>query len=419
MKNDKKSNMRNTLLYLLLCLSSSVTNAQTQDSIAMGSGYTNESYYNLSNGEEININNTTWDLAFDLSGFGSSVRINEHTGTKLYAYPNGSKLDWATVDTAGLSTWGKLNNSDQKWSIGAFDRTANPADFTDLGWANYNTTTHQIIGDSIHILKLSNGNFKKLMLESLISGVYSFKYANLDGSNEVSATLTKSNYTDKKFGYYSIQTDIALDREPVKTEWDIVFTKYTTELSPGIFYGVTGILSNNNVYVREASGVNPSSAIWSNFNVDSVINVVGYDWKTFNMSSFSYDIESDLSYFIEDQSGVLWQLVLTRFDGSSTGKVVFTKELISNLGLEANDAIQSFGIYPNPVQNILTVLYHTSATTIQLILTDMSGKTVYQDTLDGTGFSEHKINLSNLSKGYYSLSLVTNEGMRNTKLIVQ
>jgi hypothetical protein len=419
MKNTKKINMKNNLLYLFFCASSFITNAQIEDSIAMGVGYTNESYYSLTNGEQVNIDNTNWDIAFDLSGFGSSVRINEHTGTKVYAYPNGSKADWATVDTAGLSTWTNLNNSDKTWKIGAFDRTANPANFTDLGWANYNTTTHQIIGDSIHIIELSNGDFKKLMLESLISGVYSFKYADLNGSNEVSATVTKANYTDKKFAYYSLQTGTALDREPAKDDWDIVFTKYTGELSPGVYYGVTGVLSNDDVQVREASGINPNTAVWSNYTVDSIISVIGYDWKSFNMSTFSYDVESDLSYFIEDKAGALWQLVLTRFDGSATGKVVFTKELISNLGLEAQDAIHSFGVHPNPASDVVSVLYNTSSKDAQVILRDMSGKIVYQESLYGTGFSEHKVDVHNLPKGYYLVSLVTKDGMRNTKLILQ
>ena len=223
---------------------------QVEDSIEMLPGYTNESYYSMENGEQANVDNTNWDLAFDLSGFGASIRTNEHIGTEVYVYPNGT--DWANVDTTGMA-WNTFHNSETTWAIGALDQSNNPSDPFDLGWGTYNPVTHQITGDSIHIIKLASGDYKKLMIESLASGVYSFKHADLNGANEVSNTVTKGNYTDKNFAYYSITNDVVIDREPANNTWDIVFTKYVGELGPGTYYGVTGVLSNNGVHVRAVS----------------------------------------------------------------------------------------------------------------------------------------------------------------------
>lgn len=401
---------------VLLC---SVSFGQAvNDSIEMLPGYTNESYYQMSSGEVANVDNTSWDICFDLSGFGATIRTNEHTGTELFVYPNGNITDWASVDTTGISEWNSLHNGVEKWYQGALNATANPGNPFDLGWGIYNMTTHHITGDSIFIIHLANGDYKKLIIDNLASGVYNFTYANIDGTNEVMASLTKADYTDKNFAYYSLVNDAALDREPTNTDWDIVFTKYIEEVAPGAHYGVTGVLSNNGVHVREAASTPVGSAIYSNFTVDSVINVIGYDWKTFNMGTFSYDIEPDLSYFVQDQSHDIWHLIFTRFDGSATGKVVFSKELVaSTAGLEVPE-IESFGVYPNPAKEEVNIIYNTQETSIVEIIS-MNGTIVAQQTFDATGFNVKKMAVDHLQSGVYFVKLSSAGAYAIKRLVVE
>lgn len=389
---------------------------QVEDSIEMLSGYTNESYYSLANDEQLNIDNTNWDLAFDLSGFGSSIRTNEHIGTEVYVYPNGT--DWTNVDTTGMN-WNSMHNSETTWSVGAFDQSINPSDQFDIGWGVYNMVSHQILGDSIHIVKLSNGDYKKVQIESLISGVYAFRHADLNGANEVSATITKADYTDKNFVYYSITNDAILDREPNNTSWDLVFTKYVSEVAPGMNYGVTGVLSNNGVHIREASGVDPNAANFYDFSVDSVINVIGYDWKSFNMTTFNYDIAPDLSYFVQDQAGDVWHIIFTRFEGSTTGKVVFTKEKVSTASLNEIDDISSFGIYPNPATEHATLIFNSSSNDVNVSITNIEGKVVFSNRIAETGFVTYPISVSEFKAGTYFIQLSTPNGVTIKKLIVQ
>src|SRR5690606_18082709 len=128
----------------------------------------------------------------------------------LWVYPGATNAYWdsfSTSDTVGIGTWPSFYNGEEYWEQGALNMSADASNMFDVGWGIYNTTTHQILGDSIHIIKLSNGDFKKLMIESMISGVYYFKYADLDGSNEVSTTITKSDFAGKNYGFYSIQNN--------------------------------------------------------------------------------------------------------------------------------------------------------------------------------------------------------------------
>lgn len=398
----------------------SITNLNAQsvsDSVEMSPGYVNESYYNLEGGEVANINNTTWDIAFDLSGFGASIRINEHTGTKLQAYPNGDNSDWATLDTAGITTWVELHNSEESWFTGAFDQTATN-NFTDLGWAVYNTTTHAITGDSLHVITLSSGEMKKLRMEQLVGGVYTFTFADIDGGNEVTATVDKSLYSNKRFIYYSIQNETVVDRDPSPSSWDIVFTKYSAEIMPGTYYSVTGALVNDGVYVRRADGVDPSVANWSDFQQDSVINTIGYDWKSFNSTTFSYDLASDLSYFIQDLEGNLWHLTFTKFEGSSTGKIGFTKEKVEVADVEENSNISSFGIYPNPASDAINIVFNANVeSTISIF--NLNGTKLHEDLVENTGLNSRKIDVSALPAGIYFAQVNAGNSIEQLKFIVR
>lgn len=405
---------REILLGAIICLCFNSKAQMVSDSIVMNPGYTNESYYSLNNGEELNVNNTNWDIAFDLSGYGSSIRTNQHTGTEVYVYPNG--VDWATVDITGVSI-PTMNNSDTKWSVGSFDQSVDASNPFDLGWGIYNMVTHHTDGDSIHIIKLANGDYKKVMIENLANGVYTFKHANIDGTNEVTNSIVKSDFTDKNFAYYSITTDEILDREPANNTWDLVFTKYVTEVAPSMMYGVTGVLSNNGVNVREADGVDPSLAIYSDYVVDSVINVIGYDWKTFAGGSYILDI--DKSYFVEDQSGNIWHILFTNFEGGATGKVVFGKELVTSASVDEMNGINSFGIYPNPTNEIATVAFNSNTETTQLSMIDLSGKIIFQTQINESGFITYPILVNEYQAGTYFITLKTAKGKTTKKIIVQ
>ena len=186
---------KSLLIYTILILSFTCF-SQVSDSVVIQPGYTHQSFYNLSSGEVANVDNENWDLAFSLSAYGSSIRINGKTGTELYVYPDGDSSSWNTIDISAISGWSKLYDSDTSWSLGAFDASANPANPLDLGWGVYNTVTHHITGDSLHIIKLSNGDYKKLQIKKLAGGTYDFRFANNDNypANHVQDLLTNENH---------------------------------------------------------------------------------------------------------------------------------------------------------------------------------------------------------------------------------
>ena len=413
----KKIILTYSLILLFLC-----SYSQNSDSVILNSSYTNQSFYNLNDGEIANIDNTNWDLAFSSSGYGSAIRINAQAGVELFVYPNGDINDWNSVDITNINNWSSIINSDTTWTIGAFNATSDPTNSLDLGWGVYSTITHHITGDSIHIIKLSNGNYKKLQMIKLSSGVYDFKYANIDGSNEVTTNVSKSNYTSKNFGYYSLTNEAELDREPDSDSWHILFTKYVSEIYPGTNYAVTGVLTNKDIEVAKAEGVDISNVNYNSYSFSSQINTIGYNWKSYNMSSFSYDIVDSLCFFIKDDFGSIWKLQLTGFEGSSSGKINFNVENI----LSASDNVLDknvFAIYPNPTKSkeikIIYDLNYSTSSLNKLDFYDLNGKLVKSLKLANNGFFERDVNLYDLKSGIYFVSLITDEKSFQQKLIIQ
>ena len=413
----KKILLTYSLILLFLC-----SYSQNSDSVILNSSYTNQSFYNLNDGEIANIDNTNWDLAFSSSGYGSAIRINAQAGVELFVYPNGDINDWNSVDITNINNWSSIINSDTTWTIGAFNATSDPTNSLDLGWGVYSTITHHITGDSIHIIKLSNGDYKKLQMIKLSSGVYDFKYANIDGSNEVTTNVSKSNYTSKNFGYYSLTNEAELDREPDSDSWHILFTKYVSEIYPGTNYAVTGVLTNKDIEVAKAEGVDISNVNYNSYSFSSQINTIGYNWKSYNMSSFSYDIVDSLCFFIKDDFGSIWKLQLTGFEGSSSGKINFNIENI----LSASDNVLDknvFAIYPNPTKSkeikIIYDLNYSTSSLNKLDFYDLNGKLVKSLKLANNGFFERDVNLYDLKSGIYFVSLITDEKSFQQKLIIQ
>lgn len=392
-------------------------NAQVvHDSVLLEPNNINQSFYSLEDGEMTNVSSLTWDLAFSTDLFGTTIRNNSGAGTVVYLYPNGDTTDWMTVDTAGIGSWSPANNSSEKWEVGAFNQNLTGDPF-DQGWGVYSLATHQIVGDSLYVVKDIEGDYHKLWIDRVADGKFYIKFADLDHTNEVEAEVVKADGAGKNFLYYSLATETTLDREPAASSWELLFTKYGEQLGP-TFYPVTGVLTNNNVFVREARSTHTDDAAYEDFavNTDTTINEIGYDWKTFN--GMAYDIQDSLSYFILDQNENIWHLIMTGFGGSTTGWSYFSKEKIETASISKNENATQFAIYPNPANEVVHVLFQ-SQNNIQVQIVSLDGKMVYQQVITQKGMINHEINVNDFPSGIYSIVVSDGTAYKTEKLIVQ
>lgn len=410
---------------MIALLASAATNAQTvvNDSVTLGNGYANQVWYSLKNDEQGTQPKDNWDIAFSLKDITSPVMINSVSGVMLWGYPKATATGWAgAVDTNGLNTWTARYNSDTSWALGAMGNYADPNNGFDLDWGIYDLSTHKITADSFYIIKLGNGAYKKLMIQSLINGTFTFKYADLDGNNETTATIAKGNYAGKNFAYYSIQNGAAIDREPAAGNWDLTFTQYTGFVP--IPYTVTGVLHNRGVGVAQVGNLSDKNT-YTNYGAhtfESPINVIGYDWKN-NMGI----VKDSLVYFIETAENAIWKVIFTKFTSGMTGSgtMSFSKQELVGTGInnEVQERIATLALYPNPSNGQdITVVYSlkNNNRNVMLSLFDMTGKLVLTQGLQTTaGLYQYHIPTTGLQAGMYIVSLQTDAGAVQQRLIVK
>ncbi|MCC6251480.1 MAG: T9SS type A sorting domain-containing protein [Bacteroidia bacterium] len=415
--------MKKNLLAFAFSLSVFSLSAQmVNDTVSLSPTYANQSWYSLESGNKGSAPKNNWDLAFEISGFGTSVHINSINGTMLWTYPNGAIDAFATADTAGITGWTPQYNSDTSWVLGAFDRNMVLSNANDVGWGVYNPITHNIIGDSLFIIKLANGDYKKIAIESVIGGGYNFKYANIDGSNEVSHFISKSSFSGKNFGYYSLQNDSELDREPVASvNWDLLFTQYTAFIP--VPYTVAGVLLNKGVRAVKVAGVGDVDNYndWFTHNFETPINIIGSDWKSF--TGGAWEIQDSLLYFVKSKNGDIWKVVFTGFGGSATGNYIFKKEKLSTTGINDADISSSVSIsvYPNPAnsENVYLICnFENNFSNASYTIYDLSGRAIENQKISTQkGMNVYNINSSVLSSGVYLLSINVDGKIINQKLI--
>ena len=387
------------------------------DTVITGPNYANTMWYSLENDEHAPQPSDNWHIGLSTSvsptsGVAASVLFNHKMGT-VYAIPNSSAANFATVDTAGLSTWTPLYNSDVTWAEGAFNSIA--TGHPDYGWGEYAANHTGISASRVFVLKLTGNVYKKIMFDLTWAGGYTLKYANLDNTDLQTQVVPLTAYASKNFVYYSVTTNTVLDREPASEAWDLTFTQYPT-LTQGVKYTVAGILHNHGVEVAKVRPVNDTTYMdWSQHTFSEDINTIGYNWKNAQAGT----VEDSTVFFIKAKDGALWKVVMTGFVGAAGGKYYFRKQKLSALGVNEMEAEEAFmTVYPNPAnESVSLVLDNADASDIKIY--SLTGSLVYTTTVAGNGLQHVQVPVATFSNGLYQV-ICTSKGKTITqKLVVQ
>lgn len=366
------------------------TTASAQTTISTGPQYANEVYYDLADGIAGSAPLSNWDIGFQIQGFASSIITNGGMGVQLYNVPNKTPDQWAgPLDTTGLAGgWDSWHNSLDSWELGAFNMGVdyNTGSF---GWGEYNMVTHVVSASTIYVIILPDGSAKKIIIDGLSGGTYSFRYADLDGSNEVAATLRKSDFSGKNFGYYSIRDGKTVDREPEAGQWDLVFGKYMGFAGPqmDIPYPVTGVRSNMGITVARVVSGSPNTVAPPDTSAfSSGIATIGYDWKTFAGST--YQIDDSLAFFVKDTDENIYRIVFTGFGGGASGDFVFNQQRVNAASVGLEDGTTAVAaLYPSVAErgSVVEVVYSLDRAVAGATATihDASGAMISSMALNG------------------------------------
>jgi hypothetical protein len=94
---------------------------------------------------------------------------------------------------------------------------------------------------------------------------------------------------------------------------------------------------------------------------------------------------------------------------------------IDNVGIIENDIFENFAIFPNPANENLNLKFTINKTqNIKMKLMKITGEVVYSENLTNfDGDYQKTIDVSQYSKGIYILSLITEKGIVNKKIVVK
>jgi hypothetical protein len=402
--------MKKNLLFAVLSLISAGLLAQEQKEVITGPGYANDVYYSLETGTVDTVDRDNWDIGFVTQRMSVSILANNGSGVELYTYPNADINDWSTtLDISGIDTLPPMYNSLETFDMGAFNANTIPGDLFDYGWGRYNMTTHLIAGDSIFVIKTISGAWKKVVIsyKNSMTNTWEFKYANLDGTEEQAVTLDASEYSDKYFIHYSIDSMKIQEREPAKEAWDMLFTKYFDYTIP---YSVTGVLTNDgHVVAQEARVSGMDQATYNTYDgsaFTSTISVIGSDWKKIN-ASYQYELIDTVVYFVKsytEADSSYYKIYFTGFTGSSEGKYTFMQEKLIPVSTQEREVMQLLQVYPNPASDHIQVVFdHTGTSEIDII--DMTGRIIQSSLYDAGGFTNLSLDVSSLNSGIYFIQV--------------
>lgn len=409
--------------------------AQSFQVISTGAGYNKQSFIKLNDGSQKQVNNDAWDLAFTAFGFqDAGIFINESSGSSMGQNLPLTELYYAltddfnaTIDLEAIKDY-KYLNSEASWNFGAFNEvrdTLNPFDF---GWGDYQPASNRVIGNKVYVLKLRNGEYRKIKIESLTGTTYTFKYAKLDGSGEVTKTLNKlTDNKGQKLIFFSFTTNETVDVLP-SGGFDLMYCRYISIAKDpnGTIvqqYNVTGVLTGPGILTAEADGVNPKTVTYVDYTdkLSTQTDIIGYDWKT--LTGISWLIDQDRVFFVKTTDNHMWRLHFIDFEGSSSGTAVMEK---TDLGLFSSSTdlvgVQT-GIFPNPVDDQLILsldITEDSGSDINIDITNVNGRMMTSRVVKNQqGLKVFEINTTDWNKGIYLVRISNGSKQMVTKKIVR
>ncbi len=432
-----------TILFGAALAAGTQANAQTwvEDTISTEANYLKNVYYSLEKGQTAKVDADNWHIGFSAGTYSASIITNSaDQGVKLYEISknlNDFGTDMrAALNNAMNTATASYYNSNLSWEVGAFNQPPAAHSF-DYGWCEYDMTSHWLIGNRIFGLISGTDTFQIQIVDKQtfqVTGapIYNFKIANIDGSNPVSENITLgvAPYNDRYFVYYNITTGTFINREPARTDWDFVFSSYNDENVGN--YKVFGIINNEGLKVARVDTADTEfdniASNYAQYTYDTVNNSIGRAWKVAGMSGTS--VVDSLCYFVETRSGDIWQLVFTAHNSglapADPGLVALKKRKLfdntTKVRTVQNNDVALFQAYPNPAATDVNVLIDakTRMENAQLMITDMTGKTVYRGKVNvNTGLNAIHVSTAGFANGNYILTLTNGKWNATQKLVVQ
>jgi len=405
--------------------------AQLRDTFTVSCGpqFANDVYWSSATSDSGTVvPRTTWDLAFSINQT-SGIRANHSAGVEVYK-TDLTVADWSTLDTTGnLSSWSRAYNRTDDYLFGALNYGADFA-ANNVGWGEYDFITHVVSGDTLWVIKDRDDNWHQLVVEKRQSGQYFLRWGDLGGSNEKRDTLQALGLaTPQLFLYLSLDTaNGGFLREPSRDDWHFQFTYYAQEFNfgpgqPPVYYPSGGVMINPQLSVAEIRNM-PFDEVTKddgNFVDPTPYDIIGADWKRFDLNNSVYVYEDSLSFVVQYPNGAVAKYTFIEYGGSSTGEFTFVEEtLVTVSAEEGTEQANWANVYPNPASDhVLITVDPSQGSEVNVSLRSISGQSVLNRRVATQGFSAYRLELPQLSPGVYFLELTAGSDRSFQRLVIR
>ncbi len=287
--------------------------------VDMGSNYKTALYYDLVTRTVVMQRPiSSWHLSISGDNTDSLIYINT---ALIMSATNLGAVAWASVTTP-ITTTQQLR----------YDAPSGDPDSTAFGrWWNTEGTSKgnvYLVSLGIDENAVDLGWRKVMPLRVDPSGI-SLRIAMLDGTNDTTITVPR----DPLYGHVGVSctaSPIVVYYEPLRRTWDLLFTRYTYFFYAPDFlaYAVTGVLQSKDTRVSLVDSVafkDVVAADTARFQVSIKQDVIGYDWKSYNITKGVYTTDTSNVYLVRDRSGFLNKMRFLDFysEGGSKGSPLF------------------------------------------------------------------------------------------------
>jgi len=270
-------------------------------SIEMGAKYENQVFFDFETGAvAFSSDQASWDLAFEAFPDGRHVFING--GKEVLVY-NTRQHDMRQVTELPAV----LSSSGLGWQ---FDAPCGLSDSTGIGdWFGLAGETK----GEVYIIQNEKGVYQKMRILSAEADRF-----------VIARTVVLVKDASYNFVYFSFSKGI-VKPEPPKETWDIVFTRYRyvyhTPDYPNFPYTVTGVLLNP----FQTKAAKDSVVAFGDIDLQKALgmamgryrDMIGYDWKDYNSSTASFQVNRAKNYIVQTRKGQLYKLRFLEFYNSS------------------------------------------------------------------------------------------------------
>ncbi len=265
--------------------------------VTMGENYDTQIFYDFEKNTVVATSSTTdWDLAFEAAADGAHVFMNGGKGIFLY---NTHKTTFSSIRVipTGMTSENYLYD----------DASGNP-DSTAVGnWRNNNNESL----NEVFVARLAVNTYYKFSLLSVNNTGYRIAYAKLEDSAATVLAIPKNDSFN--FSYFSFAKGLVAP-EPPKATWDVVFTRYRfiyRDLN-NFPYEVNGVLLNPYKVVAAADSTSTFDALTyantSGLQLSANRDVIGYDWKTYDIPTAKYSVKKNKCYVLHTRNDKVFKL---------------------------------------------------------------------------------------------------------------